>query len=134
MSKLSGQCKHELCLKQFHSKPIRVYQCSSHCQKMFCIKHLCEHDQYIEEHIRYRNQLEELFNNYSVIFDEDELQKQIQHLQRKLENYQQLNEYTKNLLSIHSSSSSMENNQELKIAIETVTKAIEQENQSKSFS
>ncbi|CAF4186287.1 unnamed protein product [Rotaria sordida] len=134
MPELSGQCEHELCSKQSHSKPIRLYQCSYHCRKMLCIEHLCEHEQYIEKHMHHRNQLEELFNNYSVIFDEDECLKEIQRLQKKLEEYQRLCGVTKNLLSIHSSHSSMENNEKFQKVIEAVKQAIKQENQSKSFS
>ncbi|CAF1158720.1 unnamed protein product [Rotaria sordida] len=134
MPELSGQCEHELCSKQSHSKPIRLYQCSYHCRKMLCIEHLCEHEQYIEKHMHHRNQLEELFNNYSVIFDEDECLKEIKRLQKKLEEYQRLCGVTKNLLSIHSSHSSMENNEKFQKVIEAVKQAIKQENQSKSFS
>ncbi|CAF1148377.1 unnamed protein product [Rotaria sordida] len=134
MPELSGQCEHELCSKQSHSKPIRLYQCSYHCRKMLCIEHLYEHEQYIEKHMHHRNQLEELFNNYSVIFDEDECLKEIKRLQKKLEEYQRLCGVTKNLLSIHSSHSSMENNEKFQKVIEAVKQAIKQENQSKSFS
>ncbi|CAF1148394.1 unnamed protein product [Rotaria sordida] len=126
MPELSGQCEHELCSKQSRSEPMCLYQCS-HCQKMYCLEHLNEHDRYIKEHTHRQNRLGELFDKCSRIFDEGEYQKQIQYLQTALEKCQQLYEYAKDLLSIGSSHSSIENTQKLQTAIE-------QENQSKSFS
>ncbi|CAF0987258.1 unnamed protein product [Rotaria sordida] len=133
MSELSGQCEDELCLKESSPISIRVFPCLYHCKKMLCIKHLSEHDKYIEKQIQFQKQLEELWNNYISIFNEDKIQKEFQKLKIKLENYQKLSKDIKNLLLINHFHDSMENNQKLQMAIETVQKAIEQENRSKSI-
>ncbi|CAF3553593.1 unnamed protein product [Rotaria sordida] len=133
MSELSGQCEDELCLKESSPISIRVFPCLYHCKKMLCIKHLSEHDKYIEKQIQFQKQLEELWNNYISIFNEDKIQKEFQILKIKLENYQKLSKDIKNLLLINHFHDSMENNQKLQMAIETVQKAIEQENRSKSI-
>ncbi|CAF0878930.1 unnamed protein product [Rotaria sp. Silwood1] len=132
MSELSGQCEDELCLKEANPISIRVFPCLYHCKKMLCIKHLSEHDKYIENQIQFQKQLEHLWNNYTSIFNEDKIKKEFQKLKIKLENYQKLSEDINNVLLINHFHDSMENNQKLQIAIQTVQKAIEQEYRSKS--
>ncbi|CAF2382360.1 unnamed protein product [Rotaria sp. Silwood2] len=132
MSALSGQCEDELCLKESHPIPIRVFPCLYHCKKMLCIKHLSEHDKYIEKQIQFQKQLEHLWNNYISIFNEDKIQKELQKLKIKLEKHQKLSKDINHLLLINHFHDSMENNQKLEMAIQTVQKAIEQENRSKS--
>jgi PHP family Zn ribbon phosphoesterase len=89
---------------------------------MLCIKHLSEHDQ-----------LEYLWKDYSLSFNEEKIQKEFQKLKTKLENYQQLSKEIRHLLLIKNFNDSIENNQKLQTAIETVKKAIEQEDQLESI-
>jgi len=100
---------------------------------MLCIKHLSEHDKYIDKQIQCQKQLEYLWKDYSLIFNEEKIQKEFQKLKTKLENYQQLSKEIRNLLLIKNFNESIENNQKLQTAIETVKKAIEQENQLESM-
>ncbi len=122
MSELSGHCEDELCLNESNHKSIRVFPCLYHCKKMLCIKHLSEHDQ-----------LEYLWKDYSLSFNEEKIQKEFQKLKTKLENYQQLSKEIRHLLLIKNFNDSIENNQKLQTAIETVKKAIEQEDQLESI-
>jgi hypothetical protein len=129
MSELSGQCEDESCLYKASSISIRVFPCLYHCKKMLCIKHLSEHDKYIEKQI----QLQQLWSDYSLIFNEKEIQQQIQQLKIKLENYQQLNKEIQDLLLIKHLQNSVENNEKLQMAINTIEKVIEQEKESKAI-
>jgi hypothetical protein len=100
---------------------------------MLCIKHLSEHDKYIDKQIQSQKQLEYLWKDYSLIFNEEKIQKEFQKLKTKLENYQQLSKEIRHLLLIKNFNDSIENNQKLQTAIETVKKAIEQEDQLESI-
>ncbi len=133
MSELSGHCEDELCLNESNHKSIRVFPCLYHCKKMLCIKHLSEHDKYIDKQIQSQKQLEYLWKDYSLSFNEEKIQKEFQKLKTKLENYQQLSKEIRHLLLIKNFNDSIENNQKLQTAIETVKKAIEQEDQLESI-
>jgi len=98
---------------------------------MLCIQHLSEHDKYIDKQIQYQKQLENLWKNYNLIFNEDKIQEQVNILTSQLENHRKLKQEIKNLLLINHFHDSMENDQKFQIAIQTVQKAIEHENQSK---
>lgn len=98
---------------------------------MLCIQHLSEHDKYIDKQIQYQKQLENLWNNYNLIFNEDKIQEQVNILTSQLENHRKLKQEIKNLLLINHFHDSMENDQKFQTAIQTVQKAIEHENQSK---
>ncbi|CAM4856787.1 unnamed protein product [Rotaria socialis] len=132
MSELSGQCEDDACLKECSSLSIRVFPCLYHCKKMLCIRHLSEHDKCTEKQIQSKKQLENLWNSYILIFNEDKAQEKFQNLKMKLETFQKLRKDIQNVLSINNFHDSMENNRKLQIAIETVEKFMEQENQSKS--
>ncbi len=126
---MSDQC--ELCLNHSNENSIRVFPCLYHCKKMLCIQHLSEHDKYIDKQIQYQKQLENLWNNYNLIFNEDKIQEQVNILTSQLENHRKLKQEIKNLLLINHFHDSMENDQKFQTAIQTVQKAIEHENQSK---
>jgi uncharacterized protein with NRDE domain len=98
---------------------------------MLCIQHLSEHDKYIDKQIQYQKQLENLWNNYNLIFNEDKIQEQVNILTSQLENHRKLKQEIKNLLLINHFHDSMENDQKFQTAIQTIQKAIEHENQSK---
>ncbi len=126
---MSDQC--ELCLNHSNENSIRVFPCLYHCKKMLCIQHLSEHDKYIDTQIQSQKQLENLWNNYNLIFNEDKIQEQVNILTSQLENHRKLKQEIKNLLLINHFHDSMENDQKFQTAIQTIQKAIEHENQSK---
>ncbi len=128
MSESSGQC--ELCFNQISS---RVFPCLYHCKKMLCIQHLSEHDKYIEKQIQCQKQLEFLWKNYSLIFNEEKIENDYQKLKIKLENFRELKQEINHLLLIKHFHDSIDNNQKFQMAIQVVQHAIEQENQSKSI-
>jgi len=131
MSETSGQC--ELCLNQPNQISIRVFPCLYHCKKMLCIQHLSEHDKYIEKQIQYQKQLGILWKNYSLVFNEEKVENEYEKLKAKLETYRELKENINSLLLINHFNDSIENNQKFQMAIQTVQKAIQRENQSKSL-
>ncbi|CAF0717628.1 unnamed protein product [Adineta steineri] len=133
MSDLSGQCEDELCLKNQSNHIVRVFPCLYHCKKMLCIKHLSEHDKYIEKQIQCQKQLEYVWNNYILLFNEDKIEEEFQKLKNKLEKYRELNESIQNLLLIKNFHNSTENNQKIRMAIEKVQQAIEEEKQLQSI-
>jgi len=97
---------------------------------MLCIQHLSEHDKYIEKQIQFKKQLDNLWKNYNLIFNEDKIINEYEKLRIKLENYRILKENINNLLSINHFHDSIENNQKFQMTIQLIQKAIEQENQS----
>ncbi|CAF1022456.1 unnamed protein product [Adineta steineri] len=100
---------------------------------MLCITHLSEHDQYIKEQIQSQTELKHLWNEYIKMFNEEQIQREIESLNIKLENYQKLKENVNNLLSTDCSDQSIDQNEKLQKAIEKVQDAIAQENRSKSM-
>ena len=133
MSEVIDQCEDELCLNNSSDQSKRVFPCLYHCRKMLCIKHLSEHDKYIENQIQFQKELEYLWKNYSLIFNEEKIRNEFQSLKTKLENYQQLSQEINSLLVINNFQNPTENNQKFQMAIQTVKKAIQQEHQSESF-
>jgi hypothetical protein len=100
---------------------------------MLCIQHLSEHDKYIEKQIQYQKQLGILWKNYSLVFNEEKVENEYEKLKAKLETYRELKENINSLLLINHFNDSIENNQKFQMAIQTVQKAVQQENQSKSL-
>src|SRR5690349_7441343 len=129
MSDLSDQC--EICLNESNQISIRLFPCLYHCKKMLCIQHLSEHDKYIEKQIQYQKELDILWKNYNLIFNQENILNEFQHLKNKIENYRKLKQDINQLLLINHYQDSIENNQKFQIAIQTVQKAIEHEKQSK---
>ncbi len=133
MFEVSGRCHDESCLKESNPISKRLYLCSHHCDKMLCAKHLSEHDQYIDKQTQYQNELKRVWNNYIKIFNEDKIQQEFKNLKIKLENHQKLSENIENLLTMNHYHDSINENEKLQTAIETVQKAIA-ENQSEAAS
>lgn len=128
MSELSDRC--EVCLGECNPLSARVFPCLYHCKRMLCIKHLSEHDKYIDKQIQLQKQLENLWNNYISIFNEDKIQEEFHKLKTKLDYHQRLKKYIERLLVINQFPDSLENDDKFQTAIDTIQTAIEQENQS----
>jgi hypothetical protein len=127
------ECEEEFCSNRSSHLSTRVFPCLYHCKKMLCIEHLSEHDKYIDKQIEFQKQLEVLWKNYCLLFNYEKIQKEFELLKNKIDNYQQLKEQINGLLSNHHFENSMENNQKIQTAIQTVQSAIKQENQSNLF-
>ncbi|CAF1118934.1 unnamed protein product [Adineta steineri] len=133
MPDVSDRCQHELCcLQESNSASIRLYLCSHHCGKMLCLKHLFEHDEYIEKQIQHQDKLKVLRNSCFQIFN-DVIRTEMKSLNEKIQYHHKLIEYIDSLLSINYLDESMNKNEKLQAAIKVVQKVIAQENRSRSI-
>jgi hypothetical protein len=94
---------------------------------MLCIQHLSEHEKNIEKQIQSKKQLENLWQNYNLIFNEKQYEKKFEKLKIKLENYHKLKHDINNLLSINHFNDTIENNQKFQLTIQIIQNAIQQE-------
>ena len=99
----------------------RVFPCLYHCQKMLCLQHLAEH----EEKILFREKLQSLWNSYATLFNENQVQEQIDALTLKLEHFRQMKDEIENLFD--------ENEEAFQRAMLTVRRALEHEIRTKSI-
>ena len=122
---MSDHC--ELCLNPIST---RVFPCLYHCKKRLCIQHLMEHEKSIEKQINDQKQLEILWKDYSLNFNEKKMFEEFIQLKTKLFNYQKLKEEINQLLGIHHFEDSIDNSQKFEKAIQTIQKAMDEEQQS----
>ncbi len=126
---MSDRC--ELCL---NDNSIRVFPCLYHCKKMLCIQHLSEHDKYIDKQMQDQKQLKNLWKNYNSIFNEDNIQEELQRLKNQLETHLELKEEINSLLSINYFHDSIDNHQRFQTAIQKVQQAIESKQKVNDYS
>ncbi|CAF3351227.1 unnamed protein product [Rotaria socialis] len=133
MSETLHECQHESCIESFSGTSTRTYACVHHCKKMLCMKHLNEHEQLIEEQTESKRQLKQAWDDYSNTVHVNELEKQYQDLEQKLQMYYELLEHTENALSLKVSDSSIENNQNIKTVTEIILGHTSLDNRSTSI-
>lgn len=125
MSEMSGPCEDPACSNR-SQKVTRVFPCLYHCQKMLCIRHLAQHDRYIERQIQSQSELEELWTRYLSIFNEQKLEEQLQKLIQKLDDFRRMKNDIDSILQIRNFHDSTANADRLRSAIRAVREAIEQ--------
>lgn len=134
MFKRSSICDEESCQKAKNPMPTFLFQCTHHCNKMLCIKHLDEHESCSKDRKKKREQLNNLWNEYETIFDENRKQIKAENLRRALYSHEQLRGTVNRTLSMDECHASIEENETLDMLIEIVLQQLHKENRSSSFS
>lgn len=121
-----GQCSEPLC----GENSVRLFDCVHHCMKQVCLRHLIEHDRFIEYNHddlnNLRTELKQLWTTYSSLIDETKLYLEFE---QKLKKHQQLIKDLSSLFEMNSI-----NIEHYQFMMEKLKQSIEQEKQINQYS